>query len=362
MVGARRRDAEVDQREPLGRAALDLVDRRVPGLDVDVGRRRRPGGRSATAGCGRRTRRPRAACRRGSSRRGARRGPGVGNASQPSDVAVGDRGCSPPAPARARPRARRTRRRRAGAPSARAATGRRGAARRPPRPRPSARDARARSSRPRPRGRGGCARAAGGGCRVSSSPRSRRPSFSRGSVVAGPQSKSAGPSVGLEQVDADRALEAAEEEVDRLERLHGAQPGAATRDERRLEVGEQVVDRLDPDREPHEVRAARRTARRRSRRASSAPGARSGSRRRRATRRAGRASSAPTSATASSSDSARNETIPPKSRICRARDLVARDATAGRGRARARPPGGRRGTRRSRARSRSAGASGPRAS
>ena len=33
-------DPEVDQREPLGRAALDLVDRPLPGLEVDVRRRR----------------------------------------------------------------------------------------------------------------------------------------------------------------------------------------------------------------------------------------------------------------------------------------------------------------------------------
>ncbi len=40
-----------------------------------------------------------------------------------------------------------------------------------------------------------------------------------GSVVAGPQSKSAGPSRRLEQVDADRLRQAEEVEVDRLE--HG---------------------------------------------------------------------------------------------------------------------------------------------
>ena len=33
-------DAEVDQREPLGRAQLDLVDRALPGVEVDLGRRR----------------------------------------------------------------------------------------------------------------------------------------------------------------------------------------------------------------------------------------------------------------------------------------------------------------------------------
>ena len=34
-------DAEVDEREPLGSAALDLVERVLPRLDVDLGRRRR---------------------------------------------------------------------------------------------------------------------------------------------------------------------------------------------------------------------------------------------------------------------------------------------------------------------------------
>jgi hypothetical protein len=34
-------DAEVDEREPLGPAALDLVERLLPRLDVDLGRRRR---------------------------------------------------------------------------------------------------------------------------------------------------------------------------------------------------------------------------------------------------------------------------------------------------------------------------------
>ena len=86
-------------------------------------------------------------------------------------------------------------------------------------------------------------------------------------------------------------------------------------DERGLEVGEQVVGRLDPDREADEVAAAARTARRRSTRASCAPDARSGSRRRRATRRAGRCFVRATKSTASSSDSSRNETMPPKSRI-----------------------------------------------
>src|SRR5256885_14395292 len=34
-------DAEVDEGEPLGSAALDLVERLLPRLDVDLGRRRR---------------------------------------------------------------------------------------------------------------------------------------------------------------------------------------------------------------------------------------------------------------------------------------------------------------------------------
>ena len=41
------RDAEMDQREPLGSAAADLVERRLPGLDVGVGRRRRRHDRAA---------------------------------------------------------------------------------------------------------------------------------------------------------------------------------------------------------------------------------------------------------------------------------------------------------------------------
>ena len=106
-------------------------------------------------------------------------------------------------------------------------------------------------------------------------------------------------------------------------------------DERRVEVGEQVVGRLDPDRQAHEVRRAARTARRRSTRASCAPGARSGSRRRRATRRAGRASSARRARPLPARVSARNETIPPKSRIC-ARATSWPGGSAGPGRARAR--------------------------
>ncbi len=40
VLGRRLGDAEVDQRQPLGLAALDLLEGAEPGLDVDVGRRR----------------------------------------------------------------------------------------------------------------------------------------------------------------------------------------------------------------------------------------------------------------------------------------------------------------------------------
>ena len=89
-------DAEVDQREALRLAARDLVDRGVPGLDVDVGRRRGREDVALAAAGGSRTRRRRAAGRRGSSRRGARRGPASGT--PPSRRRRRRRsGCSPPA-------------------------------------------------------------------------------------------------------------------------------------------------------------------------------------------------------------------------------------------------------------------------
>ena len=62
----------------------------------------------------------------------------------------------------------------------------------------------------------------------------------------------------------------------------GARAGA----ERLREIRDEIVGRLDPCRQPHEVAAARRTGPRPSRRASSGTGARSGSRRRRGSRRA----------------------------------------------------------------------------
>ncbi len=40
MAGDVGGEAEMDQRQPLGCATLDLLDRRVPRLDVDVRRRR----------------------------------------------------------------------------------------------------------------------------------------------------------------------------------------------------------------------------------------------------------------------------------------------------------------------------------
>ena len=85
-----------------------------------------------------------------------------------------------------------------------------------------------------------------------------------------------------------------------------------------LEVGDEVVDRLDPDREADERRRGgeRRVRGRRVRHRRRAP--RSGSRRRRGSPRASRSSSRPTIAFASSGDEAMKETIPPKPDICRA--------------------------------------------
>ena len=211
----------------------------------------------------------------------------------------------------------------------------------------SAPGARGRSCRPRPRGRGGCARAAGGGCRPSSRPARRRPSSSRGSVVAGPQSKSAGPSVGLDDVHADRALEPQEAEVDRRE--HVAQAPTRARARRRARPRGRRSGRRRPRSRPRGGRGSRGAANGAS--AVEAWVIRAGCSIRLSTppsdSASGRASSGATSATASSSDSTRNETMPPKSRICRARDLVARVRRQARGRARARRPGARRGTRRS---------------
>ena len=140
------------------------------------------------------------------------------------------RGCSPRAPARARPRACRTGRRRAGA---RALEPRRvDEVRRAELGDPdlSARGARGRSSRPRPHGRGGCARGAGGGCRRARAPRSRRPSSAR--ERRGRAAVEEGGAVGrLQQVDADRALEPAETEVDRKRQRADGRRGRRDRDE-----------------------------------------------------------------------------------------------------------------------------------
>ena len=92
----------------------------------------------------------------------------------------------------------------------------------------------------------------------SSSPRSARPSFSRGSAVARPA---------VEERRARRRSRRGSRrspargrgEVDRLERQASSARGRA--DERRLEIGDEVVGRLDPDREPDEVPRRRRTGR-----------------------------------------------------------------------------------------------------
>ena len=118
--------AEMDQREPSRRRA-----RGSPRSSRASPRRRcraaaRRAARTTRPACGRRPRRRRAASRRGGSRRGATRARASGT--RPSRARRRRRrGRSPRAPARARPRAGRTCRRRAVAPSARAATGRRGA-------------------------------------------------------------------------------------------------------------------------------------------------------------------------------------------------------------------------------------------
>ena len=117
---------------------------------------------------------------------------------------------------------------------------------------------------------------------------------------------------GLEQVAADHPLVAEVVQVDQV------QARAADADERGLEVGDQVVGRLDPDREADELGGGAVGALDGGARASSGTGC------------SIRLSTPPslsaswkifvraTSATASSSEPARNETIPPKSRIWRA--------------------------------------------
>ncbi len=138
-------------------------------------------------------------------------------------------GRSPPGPAPARPRGRRTRRRRADGRCARAGSGRPGAARRP---------------RETWTCRAGCSRtstpAAPAWSRwmwlrsrwrmsASSSPRSARPSFSRGMHGGRAAVEERGPVLGLEQIAADDALRAEVVEVDRAERVHSARSYAAVR-------------------------------------------------------------------------------------------------------------------------------------
>ena len=164
MVGRVALDAEVDQREALRLAARDLVDRRVPGLDVDVGRR---GGREDVA-LGLHADPARVAGEQDAVAEVADVVRGVARRRErlPADrVARGDADVRAPARARAPPEAvevvaeqparRRLEPRRVdevrradlGHPDGQLAGGA------------------ARSTRPRPRGRSGCARAAGAGCR-----------------------------------------------------------------------------------------------------------------------------------------------------------------------------------------------------
>ena len=98
--------------------------------------------------------------------------------------------------------------------------------------------------------------------------------------------------------------------------------------ERGLEVGDQVVGRLDPDRQADEVR--RRGERRVGGRGvrHRAPAARSGSRRRRGSRRASRSSCARRARPPRSALDARNETIPPKPRHLARGHARAPDASA----------------------------------
>ena len=145
----------------------------------------------------------------------------------------------------------------------------------------------------------------------------------------------------------------------RLGRARGAPPPA--RAERLLEVGDQIVGRLDPDRQAHEVarRGERRVGGRRVRHpgrvldqaldAAEALGELPDP-------RAARRARPPPPPIARGTRSSR------RSRASAARRSRAPGATAGPGRARARRAAGPRGTRRSRARSRSAGACAPRAS
>ena len=111
-------------------------------------------------------------------------------------------------------------RRTGGVPTPRAATGRRGAARRSGRPRPSAPGSRGRALRPRRRGRGGCGRAAGGEGRPPRGPARRGPArrlLERRRRPAVEERRSVG---GLDHVGADLLLLAEEEQVEDLQRIH----------------------------------------------------------------------------------------------------------------------------------------------
>src|SRR5262249_26279577 len=81
-----------------------------------------------------------------------------------------------------------------------------------------------------------------------SNPRSRRPAFSAGSVVAGPLSKRAGPS----SVSTTYTPIACAKPRNR--RSTSSSTGARRHaDQRRLEIRDHVVHVLDPDREPDQV-------------------------------------------------------------------------------------------------------------
>ena len=148
-----------------GARRLGLGDRALPGVEVDVGRRRRSeheaGAREPHAHRVARIERAVFVEERDVVARVA----GLGKHCEPDDLVTDDRGCSPPGRARARPTACRTRRRRAAGRSPPAGSARRDAVRRPRRRGPGARGARARGLPRRRRGRSGCARAADGGCR-----------------------------------------------------------------------------------------------------------------------------------------------------------------------------------------------------
>ncbi len=202
------RDAEMDQREALGRAALDLVDRREPAVAVELGRRR---GREdelarldADAGRVAGVERPVAV---EVSRRGAGRGPGDGKHSRPSTrsptmrmFASGTGASSPQSSSKCSPYRRRalfssrSGSARCGAPIPETCTVRPGCSRTST---PAA-PAWSRWMCDRSRWRRS----------VSARPCSASRSFSVSAVVAGPQSKSARPVGRVEQVDADDLLAA----------------------------------------------------------------------------------------------------------------------------------------------------------